>query len=622
MNEVPEKKVEKRDGRLTVFDTSKITKAMMDAFASTCKQFPDLYSEEDAKDFATFATDTANSIANKVLKETKQYTVEEISDIVEKRLMPSKYKEVAKEYITYREQRSLARSSKSKLTKVIMSKLKASDVQNQNANVDEHSFGGRIGEASDAMLKEIALNYCVSKKSKYNHVNNLIYIHDLASYPVGNHNCLTLPLDDLLKNGFNTRQTDVRPARSVSTALQLLAVTMQLQSLQQFGGVSASHVDWSLVPYVRMSFTKHFKDGLRYIEKLSFHQIERFEKYLKYDLNSDNLVHFDNLEVKEKYPSAWEYAMDKTEQEVEQAIEGMYHNLNTLQSRSGNQLPFSSINYGTCTLEEGRLVTRCLLEVSIEGIGKLHKTSIFPCGIFQSMKGVNQKEGDPNYDLFQLALKSTAKRLYPNYANVDWSGNAGYDRKDPRTFFSTMGCRTANGWDINGLGQLKDGRGNICPVTIIMPTVAMETKERVDKKVANSKKEFSKEEIQKMYVDEFLKALDAKIADAKDMLLERFDWICSQSPESAKFMYENNVMAGYKPEEGIRSALKHGTLAIGNLGLAETLQILVGCDHTEDKGMEVAKEIYALFAERCKEFKEKEHLNFGVYNTPRDSWVA
>ena len=143
------------------------------------------------------------------------------------------------------------------------------------------------------------------------------------------------------------------------------------------------------------------------------------------------------------------------------------------------QLPFTSINYGTCVLLEGRLVTKALLELSIKGIGKLHKTSIFPCGIFQCMKGVNRKPGDPNYDLFRLALKSTAKRLYPNYANVDWSGNAGYDVNDPRTYFSTMGCRTANGWDINGLGQLKDGRGNICPVTIILPTLAMQAKEHV-----------------------------------------------------------------------------------------------------------------------------------------------
>ena len=174
------------------------------------------------------------------------------------------------------------------------------------------------------------------------------------------------------------------------------------------------------------------------------------------------------------------------------------------------------------------------------------------------MKGVNRKPGDPNYDLFRLALKSTAKRLYPNYANVDWSGNAGYDVNDPRTYFSTMGCRTANGWDINGLGQLKDGRGNICPVTIILPTLAMQAKEYV---MQNSQP-FS-EDLEGQTVDKFFEILDQKIHEAKDMLIERFDWICSQDPSSAQFMYENRLMEGYIPEEGIKSALKHGTLAVG-----------------------------------------------------------
>ena len=280
---------------------------------------------------------------------------------------------------------------------------------------------------------------------------------------------------------------------------------------------------------------------------------------------------------------------------------------NTLQSRSGNQLPFTSINYGTCTLPEGRMIIKALLDVSIEGLGPLHKTSIFPCGIFQSMAGVNRKPGDPNYDLFQLALRSTATRLYPNYANVDWSGNEGYNRNDPKTYFSTMGCRTANGWDINGFGQLKDGRGNICPVTIIMPTLAMQ--------IRTQHPDLSEDQI----IEEFMNLLDRKIHEAKDMLIERFDWICAQNPASAKFMYENGLMEGYIPEEGIRSALKHGTLAIGQLGLAETLQILIKCDHTTEKGMELAKKIEELFKTRCATFKEKYSLNFGVYYTPAEN---
>lgn len=244
------------------------------------------------------------------------------------------------------------------------------------------------------------------------------------------------------------------------------------------------------------------------------------------------------------------------------------------------------------------MVIKALLEVSIEGLGKLHRTSIFPCGIFQCMTGVNRHPGDPNYDLFRLALKSTAQRLYPNYVNVDWSVNEGYDRNDPRTYTATMGCRTYNGFDINGFGQLKDGRGNICPVTIIMPTLAMEADRDVEK---------------------FMSLLDKKIFEAKDMLLERFEYICSQPYDAAKFMYENGTMYGYVPEEGIRSALKHGTLALGQLGLAETLQLLIGTDQTSEKGMELAKRIESLFQQRCKEFKQEYKLNFGVYYTPAEN---
>ena len=265
------------------------------------------------------------------------------------------------------------------------------------------------------------------------------------------------------------------------------------------------------------------------------------------------------------------------------------------------------------------MVIKALLDGSIKGVGKLHKTSIFPCGIFQLGKGINRKPEDPNYDLYQLALKSTAKRLYPNYANIDWSGNAGYDPDDPNTYFSTMGCRTANGWDVNGMGQKKDGRGNICPVTIIMPTLAMIAKEKTNSLPAYKKLDDNNEEKIKENIKQFILLLDKKIYEAKDQLIERFNYICDQSPDSAKFMYENGVMAGYIPEEGIRSALKHGTLAIGQIGLAETLQILIGCDHTTEKGMELAKRIEKLFKDRCAEFKKEYSLNFGVYMTPAEN---
>ena len=577
--------IKKRDGRLVKFNKNKIVDAILGAF------------KEVDNDISPYALEKANKIADYVERQSKNktFTVEEVQDIVERGLMATKRKDVARRYITYREERARIRNWNSQMMDKVAIKLAASDVQNQNANVDEYSFGGRRGEADSVIFKQYALDNLVSEMARNNHLNNEIYIHDLDAYILGMHNCLTVPFDDLLANGFNTRQTDVRPANSVNTAFQLVAVLFQLQSLQQFGGVSASHLDWTMVPYVRKSFWKHYRDGLKYVCNLEFVWDKEFP--LAYH-DTPELCSIDkNAGIADQWPKAYQYAMDMTEKEIKQAVEGMYHNLNTLQSRSGNQLPFTSINYGTCTLPEGRMITKALLEGSIKGVGKLHKTAIFPCGIFQYMKGVNDKPGTPNYDLFQLALESTAKRLYPNYANVDWSGNAGYDINDPRTYFSTMGCRTANGMDINGLGQLKDGRGNICPVTIILPTLAMEAGD----------------------VESFMELLDEKIHEAKDMLIERFNYICSQDAASAKFMYENGTMAGYVPEEGIRSALKHGTIVIGQLGLAECLQILIGCDHTTEEGMKLAKRIEQLFKDRCAEFKQEYKLNFGVYYTPAEN---
>lgn len=775
--------VRKRDNTVEKFNFGKIEKAIESAFDS-CKKHIEATKKGNFDDIKKNAViDILNCLKEKY-KEENDITVdvEDIQDNVEYCLMSSDFQEVAKSYIIYRYLHKLVRENQSKLTKDIRKKLLAEDVQNQNANVDEYSFGGRMGEASRLVTKKYALDLCMSRKARRNHENNEIYIHDLDSYAVGMTNCLTSPLDDLLNNGFNTRQTDVRPANSLNTAFQLVAVIFQLQSLQQFGGVSGSHLDWTMVKFFRKSFMKHYinayikqsdsfydvdiakvsselyKDekGLERtsIDKLINDYKDKFFKETGLSEEDFRLDNKDKLDAK-----LYQSALFDTINELNQAVEGMYHNLNTLQSRSGNQLPFTSINYGTCTLPEGRLVIQALLQGSIKGVGKFHKTAIFPCSIFQCMKGVNRKEGDPNYDLYKLALKSTSLRIYPNYVNVDWTVNEGYDKNDPRTYTSTMGChaedtpiimadgtrkmvqdvkvgdelmgvdgqtrvveslirgndklfkvnqskaesyvvneghvlsliyvggetyknieygmtvnitvhdfmnlneemkskfngykedgtlstititedevgdfygfelngdklylmgdstvthncRTYNGKDINAEEgqnpQIKDGRGNLAPVTVIMPTLAMEVKESL------KDTEYTKEDITKA----FMKLLDKKISESKDMLLERFEWMCKQSPASAKFMWENNTMLGYKEEEGIRSALKHGTLAIGQLGLAETLQILIGTNHVSEEGMALAKEIEGLFNKRAAEYKNKYKLNFGVYYTPAEN---
>ena len=594
----------KRDGTVVLFDKNKIINAINKAFIEVDGQ---LYENDTAIDIANDIESWINKCPDGSIE------VEDIQDIIEDYLMQSERRDVARAYIRYRYKKEVARQKKDDFIQAIRKKLDGKDIKNQNANVDEASFGGRIGEASSVVTKQLALDYIVSPMTRKNHLENIIYTHDLDAYYVGSHNCLSVPFDDLLAKGFNTRQTDVRPAGSVNTAFQLVAVIFQIQSLSQFGGVSATHLDWTMVPYVRKSFYKHYRDGMKYLCNYNWNlnnyleDSDNYKRIIDIPIN-DYSAYSNEIDDAGDFDKVYQYAMDMTLKEVHQAVEGMYHNLNTLQSRSGNQLPFTSINYGTCTLPEGRMITKALLDVSIEGIGKLHKTSIFPCGIFQCMKGVNREPGDPNYDLFKLALQSTAQRLYPNYANVDWSGNAGYDINDPRTYFSTMGCRTANGYDINGFGQLKDGRGNICPVTIILPTIAM-----------IAKKECEEEGQEEDIIPVFMALLNRKINEARIQLMERFDWICSQDPKSAKFMYENNLMAGYIPEEGIRSALKHGTLAIGQIGLAETLQILIGKDHTTKEGMELAKRIEQMFKDYCAKAKEQFKLNFGVYYTPAEN---
>ena len=316
-------KIIKRDGRKVEFNPQKIEQAILKAFISVDGQV-DEYALDKAKNIATY-------IENYALTQKEPLTIDEIQDLVEKGLMSTKRKDVAKEYITYRDMRDKLRTRNSQLRKNIVKKLKAKDVQNQNANVDEHSFGGRIGEASSEQMRDIALNDIISPMARENHLGNMIYIHDLDHYAVGDHNCLSIPFDPLLENGFTTRQADIRPANSISTAFQLLAVICQLQSLQQFGGVSATHLDWTMVPYVRKSFYKHYKNAVLYVA-----DCDDLEKGYLLETINDTLP-IDSKEYT-KYHRLYSYAMDMTIKETQQAVEAMYHNLNTLQSRSGNQL--------------------------------------------------------------------------------------------------------------------------------------------------------------------------------------------------------------------------------------------------------------------------------------------
>lgn len=301
-------KVIKRGGEIVDVDKNKIIQAIIKAM----KECEDIDEE------------LAIKISDNIISSSKNIMgVEEIQDAIESKLMSSKRKDVAKAFILFREERTRIREGKADITKLYTEKLLAKKVQNQNANVDEYSFGGRMGEANDLMLKNYALNHIMSDLARYNHINNRIYTHDLSAYASGMHNCLSVPFDHLLANGFTTRQTDVRPANSINTAFQLIAVIFQIQSLCQFGGVSATHLDWTMIPYVRKSFYKHYCDGCHYIDGQPWDWIGGLVNDFK-----DNNPSIDDGLYFDKDSKAYKYAMDMTKRELKQAVEGMFHNLN------------------------------------------------------------------------------------------------------------------------------------------------------------------------------------------------------------------------------------------------------------------------------------------------------
>ncbi len=315
--------VVKRDGRIMPFNLEKIKTAILKAFQAVDGNVTP-YAETKAENIANYIEGFCEDIE-------EPQSIEEIQDLVENGLMSTKRKDVAKAYIKYREERSKQRNWNNMMMQAAKDKLSAKKIDNQNANVDENSFGGRKGEFDSVIMKQFALDNCMSKTSKEHHLNNIIYIHDLDSYAVGMHNCLSIPFDDLLAKGFNTRQTDVRPANSISTAFQLVAVLFQIQSLQQFGGVSATHLDWTMVPYVRKSFYKHYIDGLKYISKKEEMTIPVGIGDKTFKLNELPKETLSKTDINDTYiynnKEAYQYARDMTIKELNQAVEGMYHNL-------------------------------------------------------------------------------------------------------------------------------------------------------------------------------------------------------------------------------------------------------------------------------------------------------
>ena len=583
--------VVKRDGREVDFDKSKISNAVLKAII-----------EVDGKskpETEQIAYDIADRIAD--YNKDDKLTVEQIQDMVEVQLMLSYRKDIAKAYILYRNERTKIRDRNSNLIQKVMVRADSKVNMRSNANVDELSFSGREKEASAEIGKSIALDFDgLSQEVAEAHKQMLVYQHDLEKAIYGVHNCLNLNFQEIFTYGFRTRNGDVRPPTSFSTACQLVAVAFQCQSQVQFGGVGSIHLDYDLAPFVKKSFYKHYADGCRYIGHLAEDDLDKVISYA----NTEKIAINDDYFKQDN--EIYQYAMDMLEREGKQAAQGLYHNLNTLESRQGSQVPFTSINLGRDTSFEGRLVTKWIMEASIDGIGQHHLTSIFPISIFQYKQGTNANVGDPNYDLKQLALESMSKRIYPNWCNCDWS-QAHEDENNPDTYFATMGCRTLIGYDRHGLGYIRQGRGNNVPNTIILPKLGIEFGVCLGKRTEPD-------------LDGFWKAFEETLKLTEKGLLERFEIMVRQSPKSAPFMYQNNTIQDARNcEENVFNALKHNTLAIGYIGVAEMCQALFGKNHVHDADVHAfALSVVKRINEYAAEASERNNLNFSCYATPAE----
>lgn len=412
--------IKKRDGRIKSFLKDRIEIAI----ESTIEEL-----EIENDDIAVNVADMVEDYL--IDNEISEIEVEEIQDLVVE-FLKQENEDIAKAYQRYREEREVERIKNSRKEQFYTEVLQCTNIDNDNSNVDQNSFSGRKYRITDFEQKQYALRTLISKRGREAFEQGLIYYHDLSSYAVGEHNCSFPNLDNGLK-GFKTRNGDVREANSYSTACQLIAVIFQCQSQVQFGGIGSNHLDFTLAPYVKKSFRKHFIKGMRYIEKYSKDK----SREIVFREIPDKLTSIDS-DLYKKYIGAYNYAMEELEDEGSQSTQGLYHNLNTLESRAGSQLPFTSINLGRDISVEGRLVSKWIFNSSIEGIGSQSRTPIFPISILQYKKGVNDKEQTPNYDLKKLAIKSLSKRIYPNIVNGDYKGNIEIEG-NPDTYMATMG---------------------------------------------------------------------------------------------------------------------------------------------------------------------------------------
>lgn len=621
----------KRNGKKVPFDETKIALAIKKGFDSVevDNGEDDKLRKYDSKDIQKVYQAVLKKI-EKTAKETDKFQIEQIQDFIEEELSSKGYEDVYKSFSEYRERRALSRQSffDDKKTHKFLKSLEnlglksanEEDAKRENANIDGNSPMGTMLQYGSTVSREFAKAYLMKPEFAKMHDEGEIHIHDMDFLAMGTTTCCQIDLSRLFKNGFDTGHGYVRPPQDISTYSSLAAIVIQANQNDQHGGQSIPALDYYLAPGVLKTFKKQFKQTIYdFLDLDGFIGIINIDRIIreidKIESIEVNLEEFSDYQkgsgrVKEIFKLASEKALQKTDRATQQAMEAFVHNLNTMHSRAGAQVPFSSVNFGTDISPEGRMVTRNLLLATDRGLGN-GETPIFPVSIFKVKEGVNYNKEDPNYDLFKLACKVSAKRLFPNFAFVDAPFNLQfYKPGDVNTEIAYMGCRTRVLADVTSPdNQVVTGRGNLSFTTINLPRLGI--------KYGVALKERDKADMKGFY-NELGEIMDK----VRDQLLERFEVQCSKHSYNFPFLLGQGVWTNgekLKPTDRLRKVWKHGSLSTGFIGLAECLKALTGEHHGESKASQkLGLEIIKFMRNRCDENSAKYNLNFTCLATPAE----
>ena len=577
--------VKKRDGRIVGFNEQKVMAAIRKAMLHTDKG-------EDER--------LLYQITDRIAQRGEsQMTVEEIQDLVEMELMKSSRKDVAQKYIAYRNQRSIARKAKTREVFLDIVNIKNNDVTRENANMNADTPAGMMMKFASETTKPFVDDYLLSEESRNAVEHNYLHIHDKDYYPTKSLTCVQHPLDNILQNGFTAGHGASRAAKRIETASVLACISLECAQNEMHGGQAIPAFDFYLAPFVRMSYVEELK-ALEDLYGENFKDLydEPLMDYLKAPL--------DGLEGRDR---ARQHAINKTVARVHQAMEAFIHNMNTIHSRGGNQVVFSSINYGTDTSAEGRCVMREILLSTYEGVGN-GETAIFPIQIWKKKRGVNYLPEDRNFDLYQLACKVTARRFFPNFLNLDASFNKDSEWRadDPKRYVhevATMGCRTRVFENRFG-PKTSIGRGNLSFSTINIVKLALECREEQD---------------QQKRIDMFFAKLDQMLQITAKQLDDRFQFQKTAFAKQFPLLMQCLWIGAdkLKPMDSIESVINQGTLGIGFIGLAECLVALVGKHHGEsEEAQELGVKIVTYMRDRANEFCERYHHNYSILATPAE----